>query len=94
MANEAKYEDVLQTVKGILREQAAETAPREILPEHDITNDLGMDSLAVMEAMAAVEDAYDIIIPNEVLPAMHTVDDVTRKLVELLRERQDPGGDA
>lgn len=94
MADAARYEDVLAKVKDILREQAAEAAPKEILPEHDITNDLGLDSLGVMEAMAHVEDAYDITIPNEVLPSMHTVGDVARKLTDLLEERDAgaPGG--
>lgn len=91
MTKAESYDDVLAKVKDILREQAAENAPNEIQPEHDITNDLGLDSLGVMEAMAHVEDAYDITIPNDALPTMHTVGDVARKLTELLRERATHG---
>ena len=56
---------------------------RPIRPEDDIINDLGLDSLAVMEVVADIEDHFQINIPEEMLSKIATVDDVARTLLDL-----------
>ena len=51
-----------------------------------ITADLGVDSLAVMEIVAELEDTYDLTFPDEDLPNVKTVADVARMIVKGLEE--------
>ncbi len=46
-----------------------------------ITADLGVDSLAVMEIVAELEDTYDLTFPDEELPNIKTVADVADMIV-------------
>jgi acyl carrier protein len=47
-----------------------------ITEQSHITGDLGVDSLAVMEIVAELEDRYDLTFPDEDLPTVRTVGDV------------------
>jgi acyl carrier protein len=49
-----------------------------------ITGDLGVDSLAVMEIVAELEDRYDMTFPDEELPKIRTVGDVIATLAKRL----------
>ena len=46
-----------------------------------ITADLGVDSLAVMEIVAELEDSFDLTFPDEDLPTIKTVGDVSNLVV-------------
>lgn len=48
----------------------------EMKPEANILDDLGADSLDVVEMVMAIEDAFDIEVPDEDAEAMRTVADV------------------
>ena len=48
----------------------------EIKPESDIQEDLGADSLAVMEIVMALEEEFDIEIPDSVTSKIKTVKDI------------------
>ena len=56
---------------------------RAIRPTDHIQNDLGLDSLGVMEVVADIEDSFDVTIPTETLSHVATVEDVARALVKL-----------
>ncbi len=56
---------------SLKRESAA------IKPEHHLRNDLGLDSLMVFELLYDLEKNFDLEIPNEDLPGLQTVGDVT-----------------
>jgi acyl carrier protein len=75
-------EGVRETVFAILREHAPEGASDgpDVTLDSTITGDLALDSLAVMEVVAAVEDHFAIVIPDEILPEMRTVADVIAAL--------------
>ena len=45
-----------------------------------IVGDLGLDSLAVMEVIADVEDRFHVTIPEDALPEIRTVGDVAAAL--------------
>jgi len=48
----------------------------EITPEASILDDLGADSLDVVELVMSLEDAFDIEVPDEDVEAMRTVGDI------------------
>lgn len=50
--------------------------PSELRPDANILEDLGADSLDVVEMVMAIEEAFDIEIADEDAEAMRTVGDV------------------
>ena len=50
----------------------------EIRPEASILDDLGADSLDVVELVMALEEAFDIEVPDDHVEAMRTIGDVER----------------
>ena len=58
--------------------------PVEITDQTDIVEDLGMDSLSVMNFVMAIEDYYDISIPLDRIAQIQTVGDLIGA-VEALR---------
>ena len=57
--------------------------PVEITEKTDIVEDLGMDSLAVMNFVMAIEDFYDISIPLDRIAQIQTVADLIRAVQDL-----------
>ncbi|MFD1702325.1 acyl carrier protein [Methylopila henanensis] len=56
----------------------------ELRTEMNIVNDLGLDSIAVMNFCMALEDKFDISIPLHDMASVVTVDDLA-KTIETLR---------
>jgi len=56
--------------------------PQTILPEHNLRDDLGLDSLMTFELLYDLEKAFDLEIPNEDLPGLQTIADVVKYLEE------------
>lgn len=57
--------------------------PVTIHDETDIIEDLGMDSLGVMNFVMAIEDFYDISIPLDRIAQIQTVADLVNAVQEL-----------
>lgn len=57
--------------------------PVEISDDTDIVEDLGMDSLGVMNFVMAIEDFYDISIPLDRIAQVQTVADLVNAVEEL-----------
>lgn len=66
---------VFEKVKKMLAAQI-NISEDEIKPESDIINDLGADSLDVVEMLMAVESEFNITVPDEVAMEMKTIQDV------------------
>ena len=49
----------------------------ELTHATQIVGDLGIDSLGVMEVVADIEDKFGVNIPDEALPELSTIGDVT-----------------
>jgi acyl carrier protein len=77
----ATYDETLQITTEILRKHV--DSAHVIRPNDHIQNDLGLDSLGVMEVVADVEDRFSVTIPNEILSSISTVEDIARALVKL-----------
>ena len=78
------YDETLKVTTEILKKHV--DADRVIRPNDHIQNDLGLDSLGVMELVADIEDRFAVTIPNEVLSDLSTVEDVAKALVKLKQE--------
>lgn len=66
---------MIDKIKGIVaRELMVEEA--EITLETDILNDLGADSLSVVDLAMALEDEFEIEMPDDELENIKTVGDI------------------
>ena len=64
-------------VKAVLAKYLAREAD-SIRLDHKLGDDLGLDSMATIEILYDVEDAFDLQIPDEDLNGMETVGDVVK----------------
>lgn len=64
--------DILEKVKKIVAEQL-EVDEKEVTPEANFANDLNADSLDVVELVMALEEKFEIEIPDEDAEKIETV---------------------
>lgn len=69
--------DTAQKVKDIIVEQIG-VNPDQVTPEAKFVEDLGADSLDVVELVMAFEDAFGTDIPDEDAEKLATVGDVIK----------------
>ena len=65
---------VEEKVRDIIVEQLG-VSPDEVLPEASFIDDLGADSLDIVELVMAIEEEFDLDIPDEDAEKMRTVGD-------------------
>jgi acyl carrier protein len=75
------YEESVRVLCALARRHVQDE--REIHPTDHIQNDLGLDSLAVMEFVSDVETHFGVNIPSEMFERIATVEDVARALTSL-----------
>ena len=68
-------EEITSRVKEIIVEQLG-VAADEVVPEASFVEDLGADSLDIVELIMALEEEYQLEIPDEEAEKMQKVDDV------------------
>jgi len=73
----------MEKVRGILAKQL-DVDPARIHPETNIFEDLGADSLDVVELLMELEEAYGIVITDEKAAGVRTVGEVARFLEKQL----------
>ena len=73
---------MLDKVREILAEQLCIRA-EEITMESRVKDDLGADSLDIMQLLMTIEDEYGITIPDDDLATFVTVSDIVGYLEEL-----------
>jgi acyl carrier protein len=66
--------DIPSEVKRIIREQL-DVDEKDIKPESNFIDDLGADSLGLVELVLAFEEAFEIDIPDEDTEKIRTVQD-------------------
>ena len=66
---------IFEKIKKLLAEQI-NISEDEITLESDIINDLGADSLDVVEMIMGVETEFNVTVPDEVAMEMKTIGDV------------------
>ena len=63
-----------QIVEIISKQLKAE--PEQIAPDTNIMEDLGADSLDVVELLMAIEETFGVSVPDEDIPGLRTVKDI------------------
>jgi len=74
---------VFEKVKAIIQEQLSVESD-EIVPTARFLEDLGADSLDIVELIMALEEAFDIEIPDEDVEKVACVGDVVEYIQNLL----------
>jgi acyl carrier protein len=65
--------DIFDRVKKVVVEQLEVEDPDTVIPEASFANDLKADSLDVVELVMALEEEFDIEIPDEAAEQIDTV---------------------
>ena len=78
----SQHEAIFQQVVVLLQKYAPQPGP--IQEETELINDLGFDSLRVMEMLNDVEDAFDITYPLNTLSDLRTVKDFTTQIQHII----------
>lgn len=73
-------EEVMAKLTGILKDRGFETAG--ITEDSKLVDDIGLDSLDLVDLTMDIEDAFSIQIPDEDLPKLDTVGKVVDYIVQ------------
>lgn len=71
----ASTEEIAERVKSIIVDQLG-VSMEEVTPEASFIEDLGADSLDIVELIMALEEEYDMEIPDEDAEKIQSVGDV------------------
>lgn len=72
---------VFDKVKKIIADQL-DIDPDSITQESTITEDLGADSLDVVDLVMSFEDEFDVEIPDDAVETIRTVSDIVKFIEE------------
>lgn len=75
---------ILDKIREILVDQL-DVEPESITPDSVITDDLGADSLDIVDLVMTLEDEFDLDFPDEDIEEMTTVGDI----IEYIEENAD-----
>jgi acyl carrier protein len=76
---------VAEKVKKMIVEQLG-VSESEVIPEAKFIDDLGADSLDIVELVMALEDEYGIEIPDEDAEKIETVGDAIKYIEEHMKK--------
>ena len=74
--------DVLDQLYELVRPYAG--TPIQLGEETDLIDEVGLDSMKVMDLVMQIEDHFDISVPLNILPDVRTLGDLARQLQKLL----------
>ncbi|MBR4953345.1 MAG: acyl carrier protein [Oscillospiraceae bacterium] len=74
---------VFEKLRDMLAEQL-EIDAAEITMDTNIVEDLGADSLDVVELIMSLEDEYDLVITDEAVRELHTIREVVEFIENLI----------
>ena len=81
MAGRAEIAALETRIRGVVARQLG-VEPAEVIPDASLQEDLGADSLELVELLMALEDEFDIEVPEEVAETIITIADVERYIIE------------
>ena len=77
----ASPEEIAEKVRSIIAEQLG-VSLEEVQPKASFIEDLGADSLDIVELIMALEEEYDMEIPDEDAEKIQSVEDVISYITE------------
>jgi len=83
MAGRAEIAALEERIRGVVARQLG-VELSEVLPDASLQEDLGADSLELVELLMALEDEFDIEVPEEVAETITTIADVEHYIIEHL----------
>ena len=69
--------DTFEKIRACLAEQL-DIDPDEITMDSNILDDFGADSLDLVDLVMALEDEFEVEVPDDAIESFHTVGDVVR----------------
>ena len=75
---------MLEKIQEMLAE-ALNLSVDKVTPDAKIVDDLGADSLDVVELLSRLEDEYGVTIPDEEVEQLVTVQDVANEIEKLVK---------
>ncbi len=85
MAKKFNLEEIKREVKELVSE-ISEIPEEDIKEDAKFAEDLGVDSMVALEIVASVEKKYRVVIPEEKIPTLRSLQDVYQLLEELLKK--------
>lgn len=77
-------EDILDQLYELIRPYSGK--PIEFGEQSDLIDEVGLDSVKVMDLVMQIEDHFDISVPLNVLPQVRTIGDLAEQLQKLLED--------
>jgi acyl carrier protein len=81
MSESTQTDGRIETINRMLTEVMKKK--KVLLPEHNLVEDLGLNSLQLMDLIAKIETEYDVIVPIQKVSAMKTVRDLQNAVANL-----------
>ncbi|MBR1738913.1 MAG: acyl carrier protein [Ruminococcus sp.] len=78
---------IFEKLKDIVAEQLG-VEPDEVTAEANIQEDLGADSLDIVDLITTIEDEFDLSIPDEAVEEIKTVGDIVNYIEKNTEEDQ------
>lgn len=75
MADKKQNNTTFEKVRDIIAQQLS-AKPEDVKNESNIAEELGADSLDLVEILMSLEDEFGISIPDEAIPQIKTIKDV------------------
>jgi len=77
--------DILETLLGSL--ERFPTKSGELAAQTDLSADLSLDSVSMMEILVEIEDHYDISLPLNMMANVNTVQDLVDQIKPLVESK-------
>ena len=80
--------DVEKDVRGIVAEILELDDPAQIQGTAHFTKDMGMDSMMALELLASIEKKYKIIISEDNLPKLTSLNQTTQIVKDIIKKQK------
>ncbi|MEV5806676.1 acyl carrier protein [Streptomyces parvulus] len=82
MASVADERELLDELRELLAATVEDLSVEEVVPDSSLKDDLGVDSLAMLELISAIEDRWQIEVSQEQAERLTTVRQIAAHLAE------------
>ncbi|MEM8641349.1 MAG: acyl carrier protein [Cyanobacteria bacterium P01_G01_bin.54] len=72
---------IFERIQGVITDQL-EVSAEEVKPESNFADDLGADSLDIVELVMALEEEFDVEIPDDAAEGIDTVEKAVAYITE------------